>query len=750
MNQRRNLLDLLLILLAAATVLWIYQQSGGFYEAPPEALVDHPQYDEFRSAGHMGKLLGTVAVALFLFNMLYLPRRRMRVLHRLGSLRHWMSAHVFFGLLGGGLIALHAVFRMTSEAARLSALSVVVLITTGIIGRYLYALVPHTATGEEEPEGLAGRAEQSLAQVAAVVGREDALVGQLRSLAGLGHPPERNLARALVRLPLEPLRRVVAAARVQLALRQANQRQSFDRPTQLAMRSAAVETVRFGTAYAFAGVAARILRSWRPVHLVAALIMGWSAYLHIASAFEQGYGWDVPPSWPLWLAAALALPAIAIGLEIRLRIVRKRRKVNVVVGDGPPPEPPATLHPYIDPNICMGSGACVAACPEGDILDLLDGRSRLIEPSHCVGHGECARNCPVDAITLVFGTSKRGVDIPDVSRYFESDVPGIYLIGEITGMGLIRNAVRQANQAVDHLVRQAKRDKPSSQEPKIADVCIIGAGPAGIAATLACQAAGLTTVTLEQEPNLGGAVNHYPRRKLVMLAPMDLRGFGKIKLWDARKEELVALWQEVQTKTGLDVAHGVSVSGITPLTDRDGFEISGAPVGLRPGMPGFEELTFTARRVMIAVGRRGAPRRLGVLGEDQSHVAYTVLEPDQHAGRRVVVVGGGDSALESALACVEAGAAAVHLVYRRANFDRAKARNRTLLDEAAAEGRIQLHLERNPARIELDSVVLDSGERLGADDVVICVGGTLPTGLLRAAGCTVTQHFGRPFVDAAP
>lgn len=751
MRSRGNLVDMLLLLIAAAVLAWVYQQADGFYGTPRDALVDHPQYDTYRSAGEVGKILGVVAVAMFVFNLLYLPRRRMRVLHKLGSLRHWMSAHVFFGLLGGGLIGLHAVFRMTSEAARLSAQALVVLIATGIVGRYLYALVPHTATGEEEPEGLAGRAEQALAQVAAAVGQDDPLVARIRGLGGVGAPPERNLVKALVRLPLEPLRRLWAAVQVRRALSAAAGRQG-EQVTR-AVRDAAAEAVRMGHAYAFAGVASKIMRAWRPVHLLAAMVMAWTAYVHIESAFSHGYGYAVPDTWPLWLAAALALPALAVALEIRVRTKRRRRKVTAIASDGPPPEPPPTLHPYIDPNICMGSGACVSACPEGDILDLLDGRSRLVEPSHCVGHGECARNCPVGAITLVYGTSKRGVDIPDVSEHFESDVPGIYLIGEITGMGLIRNAVRQANQAVAHLVRQAKRDgKKTGDTGQIADVCIIGAGPAGIAATLALQEAGLTTTTLEQEPDLGGAVNHYPRRKLVMLAPMDLKGYGKIKLWDARKEELVELWRDVKAKCGLDVKHGVKVTGIEPIPEEQGggFVVLGVPANLSPGMAGYAEQRVRARRVMIAVGRRGAPRKLGVPGEEAGNVTYTVLEPEQHTGRRVVVVGGGDSALESALSVAEAGAASVHLVYRRASFDRAKARNRERLDEAAEAGRVQLHLQRNPARIEAGAMVLDSGETLPADDVVVCIGGTLPTKLLRAAGCNVQQHFGRPVVDEAP
>ncbi|MCO4762613.1 MAG: NAD(P)-binding domain-containing protein [Myxococcales bacterium] len=733
MADRKNLLDLVLVLIAAAAIAWLYQQADGFYDVPPALLVDHPEYDRYRSAGFMGKVLGSAAVVFFVINLLYLPRRRMRVLHKLGTLRHWMSAHVFFGLLGGGLIALHSVFRMTSDAARWSAWAVVVLIATGIVGRYLYALVPHTASGDEEPDGLAGKAEQALARVATDVGGAHPLIAEVRAIGRVGAPPERNLLLAMIRLPLSPLTQVAGRIRVNLALRRA----AADTDVTKQTRAAAREAVRYANAFAVSGAAAKILRGWRSIHLIAAMIMAWTAYVHIESAFAHGYGWKIPDNWPLWAAGAAALPVVAIALEIRLRTRRKRRKVKVMATDGPAPEPPATLHPYIDPNICMGSGACVASCPEGDILDLLDGRSRLVEPSHCIGHGECASNCPVGAISLVYGTSKRGVDIPHVSKDFESNVPGIYLVGEITGMGLIANAVRQGNLAVDHLIRQAKRDKGPTPDGMV-DVCIIGAGPAGIAATLAAMEAGLTTVTLEQEPDIGGAINHYPRRKLVMLTAMDLRGYKKIRLPDARKEELVDLWKDLQNQTGLKVTHGVKVSGLTPLDT--GFVVETKSASAGAGV----DRQFKARRVLIAVGRRGTPRKLGVRGEEQSHVAYTVLEPDQHTDRQVVVVGGGDSALEAALACAEAGASGVSLVYRRKTFDRAKAKNRQKLDVAVADGQIALLLERSPAAIGTDTMVLDSGETVPADDVIICVGGTLPTGLLKAAGCEVEAHFGRP------
>ena len=110
---------------------------------------------------------------------------------------------------------------------------------------------------------------------------------------------------------------------------------------------------------------------------------------------------------------------------------------------------PASLHPKIDPSKCVGCGACVHACPEGDILGLINGKAELLEPSHCIGHGACKSACPGDAITLVFGTEKRGVDIPDVGPDFQTNVPGIFIAGELGGMGLIRNAIEQGRQAIE-------------------------------------------------------------------------------------------------------------------------------------------------------------------------------------------------------------------------------------------------------------------------------------------------------------
>ena len=151
---------------------------------------------------------------------------------------------------------------------------------------------------------------------------------------------------------------------------------------------------------------------------------------------------------------------------------------------------PVSLHPYIDLNTCIGSAACVVECPEKDILGIVDGKATVINTSNCVGHGACFHACPVEAITLRIGTETRGVDLPHINQNFETNIKGIYIAGELGGMGLIKNSVEQGQQAIESIL---KSKKPSKEG--VSDVIIIGAGPAGISATLASKKHGLTSKT---------------------------------------------------------------------------------------------------------------------------------------------------------------------------------------------------------------------------------------------------------------
>ena len=118
---------------------------------------------------------------------------------------------------------------------------------------------------------------------------------------------------------------------------------------------------------------------------------------------------------------------------------------------------PVSLHPVVDTETCIGSGACIAACPERDIFGLVEGHVKVINASRCVGHGACFHACPVQAITLFMGTEKRGVELPHVSPDFETNIPGLYIAGELGGMGLIKNAVEQGKQAVENISKKIWR-----------------------------------------------------------------------------------------------------------------------------------------------------------------------------------------------------------------------------------------------------------------------------------------------------
>lgn len=389
---------------------------------------------------------------------------------------------------------------------------------------------------------------------------------------------------------------------------------------------------------------------------------------------------------------------------------------------------PASLHPSIDPLKCTGCGACVAACPEQPehkVLGLIHGKAELISPTECIGHGACFAACPHDAIQLVFGTETRGVDIPHLDSNFETNIKGIFIAGELGGMGLIRNAIEQGRQAMDSICKRIRKNSAADL-----DVFIVGAGPAGFSASLAALNKGLRSHTIEQE-DLGGTVAQYPRGKLVMTQPAILPGAGKMPFKETSKERLLEFWQKVERESDLKINYRERMESIS-ATD-DGFEVKTT------------QGHYTTQTILLAIGRRGTPRKLEVPGEDLPKVTYRLMDPEQYAGERVLVVGGGDSALEAACSIAEVEGTDVTLSYRSAAFSRAKPANRERVEKAETEKNLRVLLQSNVVEITDEQVTLDQdGTRieLPNDSVIINVGGILPTPILKSVGIRVDTKFG--------
>jgi thioredoxin reductase/NAD-dependent dihydropyrimidine dehydrogenase PreA subunit len=387
---------------------------------------------------------------------------------------------------------------------------------------------------------------------------------------------------------------------------------------------------------------------------------------------------------------------------------------------------PISIHPQVDLDECIGSGACVRACPEQDILAITDGRARLLNPLSCIGHSACMQACPVGAIKLVFGTATRGVELPRLTPSFETSQNGIFVIGELSGIGLIRNAMEQGRQAAVTIAKSGRRGRPGEL-----DAIVVGAGPAGIGAALALLAHGLKVQIVDQD-RYGGTITHYPRAKVVMTGSFELPGYGSVRRRTMTKKQLLELWTDIRERVPLDIKEGVRVEAIHP--EGPSWRLVG---------PGWQD---RAAAVVLALGRRGAPKQLGVPGEDLPKVSYRLIEPEPFANHHVMIVGGGNAAADCAIALAEAKlCASVSISYRRPELARLRANVRKEIDRGIAAGTIVPLLATEVAAISEHHVTLrtpDGVQQMINDRVIVQIGGQPPSELLRTIGIELVEKRG--------
>lgn len=387
---------------------------------------------------------------------------------------------------------------------------------------------------------------------------------------------------------------------------------------------------------------------------------------------------------------------------------------------------PQSQHPHIDTTHCIGCATCTTVCPEGDVLAMLGGKAVIVNGYKCIGHSLCAEACPVGAITMVMASPGMSADLPHLTPQFETNVPNLFIAGELGGLALIKNAINQGRDCIDTVAARVPAIRRGKSHPDILDTLIVGAGPGGISASLRAIERKLNYLTVD-EGEIGGTVSKYPRQKLVLTSPVELPLYGKFRKTELSKEDLLALWNEILQRADFKFRKGEKVEEIRK--GEDGIFTVVTPKG-----------QYRALTVVLALGKGGSPRKLGVKGEDLPKVMYRLIEADHYVHKKILVVGGGDSAVEAAMGLANQVGNRVILSYRKEAFTRLKDRNEKRLAEAVRKGHLEVIFNSTPIEFKETSVILEVGgqsREIPNDFVWIFAGGEPPTAFLKKIGIRV-------------
>ena len=384
---------------------------------------------------------------------------------------------------------------------------------------------------------------------------------------------------------------------------------------------------------------------------------------------------------------------------------------------------PLAQHPHIDSVYCIGCSICTHVCPEGDVLAMLGGKAVIVNGHKCIGHALCAEACPVGAITMVMASASMGNDMPALTSEFETNVQNMFIVGELGGLALIKNAINQGRDCVDTITNRLKAMGPARSAPGVSDVLVVGAGPGGISASLRAIENKISYITVEQD-EVGGTVAKYPRQKLVLTSPVNFPMHGKFSKMQLSKEDLLAFWKKLGERSDFKVRSGEKVE-----------DIQKGPDGIFTVTTAKGE--YRAHAVVLALGRAGTPRKLGVKGEELGKVMYRLIEADHYINKKILVVGGGDSAVEAAMGLARQAGNTVTVSYRQDKFSRIKERNTQHMEECIRTGKIKVLFNSAPVEFKPGSVLIDlqgAVQEIPNDFVWIFAGGTPPNAFLKKVG----------------
>ena len=382
---------------------------------------------------------------------------------------------------------------------------------------------------------------------------------------------------------------------------------------------------------------------------------------------------------------------------------------------------PTSQHPHIDTTHCIGCATCTLVCPEGDVLAMIAAKAVIVNGYKCIGHSLCAEACPVGAITMVLSQASMGADMPRLTPEHETSVENMFIIGELGGLALIKNAVNQGRDCVDLIAGRLAGKPPAG--PDVFDVLVIGAGPAGISASLRAIEKKLNYVTIERD-EIGGTIAKYPRQKLVMTSPVEFPMYGKFKKTELSKENLLAFWDTILNRADFNARTGEAVEDVKK--DASGvFTVTTT------------SSSYRARSVILGLGRTGTPRKMGVKGEELPKVMYRLIEADHYVNKQILVVGGGDSAVEAAMGLANQVGNKVTLSYRQERFGRIKERNSKRIQDCIDKGKLTVLYKSMPTEVKEESVVIDvegTVQEIPNDYVWVFAGGTPPNDFLKKIG----------------